>query len=63
MPPSPGDLVLLFYVGIREEWRPFESRLNRDSPDQTTFPGYSSRGDTAKYNPAFQERQMRPDAA
>ena len=37
-------------------------RINRDSPDQTTFPGYSSRGDTAKYNPAFQERH-RPDAA
>ena len=37
--------------------------LIRDSPDQTTFPGYSSRGDTAKYNPAFQERQMRSDAA
>ena len=36
---------------------------NRDSPDQTNFPGYSSRGDTAKYNPAFQERQMRSDAA
>ena len=36
--------------------------LNRDSPDQTTFPGYSSRGDTAKYNPAFQGRQMRPDS-
>ena len=37
--------------------------LTRDSPDQTNFPGYSSRGDTAKYNPAFQGRQMRPDAA
>ncbi len=37
--------------------------LIRDSPDQTTFPGYSSRGDTAKYNPAFQGRQMRSDAA
>ncbi len=37
--------------------------LSRDSPDQTNFPGYSSRGDTAKYNPAFQGRQMRPDAA
>ena len=37
--------------------------LSRDSPDQTNFPGYSSRGDTAKYNPAFQERQMRSDAA
>ena len=37
--------------------------LTRDSPDQTNFPGYSSRGDTAKYNPAFQERQMRSDAA
>ena len=36
--------------------------FNRDSPDQTTFPGYSSRGDTAKYNPTFQERQMRPDS-
>ena len=30
--------------------------IGRDSPDQTTFPGYSSRGDTAKYNPAFQGR-------
>ena len=38
-------------------------RSNRDSPDQTTFPGYSSRGDTAKYNAAFQGRQMRSDAA
>ena len=37
--------------------------VTRDSPDQTTFPGYSSRGDTAKYNPAFQKRQMRSDAA
>ena len=37
--------------------------IGRDSPDQTTFPGYSSRGDTAKYNPAFQGRQMRSDAA
>ena len=37
--------------------------FNRDSPDQTTFLGYSSRGDTAKYNPAFQGRQMRSDAA
>ena len=37
--------------------------LTQDSPDQTTFPGYSSRGDTAKYNPAFQKRQMRSDAA
>ena len=36
--------------------------VGRDSPDQTTFPGYSSRGDTAKYNPAFQGRQMRPDS-
>ena len=36
--------------------------LIRDSPDQTTFPGYSSRGDTAKYNAAFQGRQMRPDS-
>ena len=40
-----------------------ERIVGRDSPDQTTFPGYSSRGDTAKYNPAFQGRQMRPDAA
>ncbi len=39
------------------------SGFTRDSPDQTTFPGYSSRGDTAKYNPAFQGRQMRSDAA
>ena len=38
-------------------------RSNRDCPDQTTFPGYSSREDTAKYNPAFQGRQMRSDAA
>ena len=37
--------------------------FTRDSPDQTTFPGYSSRGDTAKYNAAFQGRQMRSDAA
>ena len=40
-----------------------KQQLIRDSPDQTTFPGYSSRGDTAKYNPAFQGRQMRSDAA
>ena len=43
--------------------RGLEDRIIRDSPDQTTFPGYSSRGDTAKYNPAFQGRQMRSDAA
>ena len=36
--------------------------LNRDSPDQTNFPGYSSFWDTVKYNPAFQGRQMRPDS-
>ena len=36
--------------------------LSRDSPDQTTFPGYSSFWDTAIYNPAFQGRQMRPDS-
>ena len=43
--------------------RPLQSGPGRDSSDQTTFPGYSSRGDTAKYNPAFQGRQMRSDAA
>ena len=37
--------------------------ISRDSPDQTNFPGYSSFWDTAKYNPAFQGRQMRSDAA
>ncbi len=47
-------------TGIPER---FEQWFSRDSPDQTTFPGYSSRGDTAKYNPAFQGRQMRSDAA
>ena len=36
--------------------------LDRDSPDQTNFPGYSSFWDTVKYNPAFQGRQMRPDS-
>ena len=36
--------------------------LNRDSPDQTNFPGYSSFWDTVKYNPAFQGHQMRPDS-
>ncbi len=36
--------------------------LTRDSPDQTNFPGYSSFGDTVKYNPAFQGHQMRPDS-
>ena len=36
--------------------------MNRDSPDQTNFPGYSSFWDTVKYNPAFQGRQMRPDS-
>ena len=36
--------------------------LNRDSPDQTNFPGYSSFWDTVKYNPAFQGRQMRPNS-
>ena len=35
---------------------------SRDSPDQTDFPGYSSRGDTGKYNPVLQGRQMRPDS-
>ena len=36
--------------------------INRDSPDQTNFPGYSSFWDTVKYNPAFQGRQMRPNS-
>ena len=36
--------------------------FNRHSPDRTTFPGYSSRGDAANYNLAFQGRQMRPDS-
>ena len=36
--------------------------VNRDSPDQTNFPGNSSFWDTVKYNPAFQGRQMRPDS-
>ena len=35
---------------------------DRDSPDQTNFPGYSSFWDTVKYNPAFQGRQMRPNS-
>ena len=39
-----------------------EDNLNRDSPDQTNFPGYSSFWDTVKYNPAFQGRQMRPNS-
>ena len=38
------------------------STLDRDSPDQTNFPGYSSFWDTVKYNPAFQGHQMRPDS-
>ena len=37
-------------------------QFNRDSPDQTNFPGNSSFWDTVKYNPAFQGRQMRPDS-
>ena len=37
-------------------------QLDRDSPDQTNFPGYSSFWDTVNYNPAFQGRQMRPDS-
>ena len=37
----------------------FEQLVNRDSPDQTNFPGYSSFWDTVNYNPAFQGRQMR----
>ena len=36
--------------------------VDRDSPDQTNFPGNSSFWDTVKYNPAFQGRQMRPDS-
>ena len=36
--------------------------LNRDSPDQTNFPGNSSFWDTVKYNPAFQGRPMRPNS-
>ena len=36
--------------------------FDRDSPDQTNFPGNSSFWDTVKYNPAFQGRQMRPDS-
>ena len=65
------DATLEIYSN--DMWTPLETRLvghaqgeidiTRDSPDQTTFPEYSSRGDTAKYNPAFQERQMRSDAA
>ena len=42
---------------------PMARKFEPGFPDQTTFPGYSSRGDTAKYNPAFQGRQMRSDAA
>ena len=38
------------------------TQVNRDSPDQTNFPGNSSFWDTVKYNPAFQGRQMRPDS-
>ena len=37
-------------------------QINRDSPDQTNFPGYSSFWDTVKYNPAFQGRQIRPNS-
>ena len=41
-------------------WTPVH--IDRDSPDQTNFPGNSSFWDTVKYNPAFQGRQMRPDS-
>ena len=50
-------------VGYTGPYQGWNLSLIRDSPDQTTFPGYSSRGDTAKYNPAFQGRQMRSVAA
>ena len=45
-----------------DEVEPRRWRLNRHSPDRTTFPGYSSRRDAANYNLAFQGRQMRPDS-
>ena len=46
----------------QEDNRQALARMNRDSPDQTNFPGNSSFWDTVKYNPAFQGRQMRPDS-
>ena len=51
----PGVLITL--AGYR-----YSDGLDRDSPDQTNFPGNSSFWDTVKYNPAFQGRQMRPDS-
>ena len=47
-------------VGALVFWTSVDT--NRDSPDQTNFPGNSSFWDTVKYNPAFQGRQMRPDS-
>ena len=39
-----------------------EDDVNRDSPDQTDFPGYSSLWVALNYNHESQERQMRPDS-
>ena len=50
----------LFGAGTGQAEKPVD--MNRDSPDQTNFPGNSSFWDTVKYNPAFQGRQMRPDS-
>ena len=53
-----GAEKLLWYLRSNK----VAEQFNRDSPDQTNFPGNSSFWDTVKYNPAFQGRQMRPDS-
>ena len=59
-------LVILVSAGVvayESVTRIFDTQdVDRDSPDQTNFPGYSSFWDTVNYNPAFQGRQMRPDS-
>ena len=52
----------IFPSSDKSTWSPRLEDIARHSPDRTTFPGYSSRGDAANYNLAFQGRQMRPDS-